>query len=319
MDYIVQIIRLVKRAEQEIQQTNVAQTKRLLQLILKFERKELLAIKKETGSTELYLECKQLQVLAQEALLDVEKGSFEKVLVLLERIKALESHELLQKVKTYHRLKKELDKRDVHIDRIGDALGHGVDPLIKPLVATLSYFGFKTEQSCQGHADHGNPYPWVRIKESSQLKKLVSVIRSYNEQNVINWYFERLVGSSSFMSTVGITKKDRSEFSKHEIDYVGQICKHLVGENGFALEIGTQDVWAVVLFPHQGKIHHDDIRKVFPLVKKALHRKGFSFHLTMPSQSGERDSLNLFPKGVSLEAMQQDIIHLADFITQHFK
>lgn len=47
------------------------------------------------------------------------------------------------------------------VDSWIDALGKPIDPLIKETVIVLNLLGFKTSQSCEGHMDWGNSYPWV--------------------------------------------------------------------------------------------------------------------------------------------------------------
>lgn len=59
-----------------------------------------------------------------------------------------------QKIENWQTLEKE-------VDTWTDALGMPIDPKIKDIVIVLNLLGFKTEQSCQGHIDHGRAYPWV--------------------------------------------------------------------------------------------------------------------------------------------------------------
>lgn len=52
--------------------------------------------------------------------------------------------------------------------RIGeftDKLGREMDPGIIEAVVTLNLAGFTTVQSCEGHLDHGTPYPWVNLAD----------------------------------------------------------------------------------------------------------------------------------------------------------
>lgn len=53
------------------------------------------------------------------------------------------------------------DTMKAEFDSWTDGLGLGIDPLMKDTVTVLNLLGFKTNASCQGHKDHGLPYPWV--------------------------------------------------------------------------------------------------------------------------------------------------------------
>ncbi len=45
----------------------------------------------------------------------------------------------------------------------GDRLGMGIDEGILLVVVGLWAHGIQTTGSCEGHADHGETYPWIRI------------------------------------------------------------------------------------------------------------------------------------------------------------
>lgn len=47
--------------------------------------------------------------------------------------------------------------------QITDHLGLGIDPGIFKTVVVLNALGFHTQQSCEGHLDHGKPAPWITI------------------------------------------------------------------------------------------------------------------------------------------------------------
>lgn len=49
------------------------------------------------------------------------------------------------------------------VSRLTDKLGRGLDPGIRDTVIALNALGIHTAQSCEGHLDHGRPYPWVTI------------------------------------------------------------------------------------------------------------------------------------------------------------
>ncbi len=52
---------------------------------------------------------------------------------------------------------------EAEVERTADRLGYPIDPGIKGLVVMLKAFGLSTTASCEGHLDHGSPYPWVDV------------------------------------------------------------------------------------------------------------------------------------------------------------
>ena len=46
----------------------------------------------------------------------------------------------------------------------GDRLGMGIDSNILPVIAGLWAHGINTTGSCEGHLDHGEAYPWIRVE-----------------------------------------------------------------------------------------------------------------------------------------------------------
>jgi hypothetical protein len=51
----------------------------------------------------------------------------------------------------------------MQVDALADKLGEPVDIGIRVMVAALHMHGIATYASCEGHLDHGFPYPWVDI------------------------------------------------------------------------------------------------------------------------------------------------------------
>lgn len=47
------------------------------------------------------------------------------------------------------------------MSQITDQLGMGIDPGIFESVVVFNALGFHTQQSCEGHLDHGKPAPWI--------------------------------------------------------------------------------------------------------------------------------------------------------------
>ncbi len=51
-----------------------------------------------------------------------------------------------------------------------DKLGTPIDPGIFETVVALNLVGLHTFQSCEGHLDHGSPYPWVTITDEERSR-----------------------------------------------------------------------------------------------------------------------------------------------------
>ncbi len=56
----------------------------------------------------------------------------------------------------------------VRVSQFQDNLGGEVDEGIFETVVMLNLAGFTTHQSCEGHLDHGLPYPWVTVIDVEQ-------------------------------------------------------------------------------------------------------------------------------------------------------
>lgn len=58
---------------------------------------------------------------------------------------------------------RDLEEIRKEVEAIRDSKGEPVDEKIKDLVTGLRRWGIGTESSCEGHLDHGLPYPWIDI------------------------------------------------------------------------------------------------------------------------------------------------------------
>lgn len=88
------------------------------------------------------------------------------------------------------------------VDETTDTLGRPVDEKIKPLVLAFLSSEIMTVGSCEGHLDHGLPYPWVDFQSASnnRVRGLVSryngvcgeglgwSIKTWDEGNLIRIY-----------------------------------------------------------------------------------------------------------------------------------
>ena len=71
-------------------------------------------------------------------------------------------------------------KSAAKVDQITDNLGEPVDGHIKPLVIGLMMRGIETCFSCEGHLDHGDPYPWVHVTVGKNILLLMTLVARQN-------------------------------------------------------------------------------------------------------------------------------------------
>lgn len=82
---------------------------------------------------------------------------------------------------------KSLAAIEEEVNNLADDLDEPVDEKIKRIVVALRYSGFNTTGSCEGHLDHGFPYPWVEIRyddkkfSRSERKRLKKLLKTFHE------------------------------------------------------------------------------------------------------------------------------------------
>ncbi|MBA2284250.1 MAG: hypothetical protein H0W02_02080 [Ktedonobacteraceae bacterium] len=57
------------------------------------------------------------------------------------------------------------------VKQFADRLGAPVDEGISETVVVLNLLGFRTYQSCEGHLDHGCPYPWADVIDAERFSR----------------------------------------------------------------------------------------------------------------------------------------------------
>ena len=67
------------------------------------------------------------------------------------------------------------------LDATIDAFGQPIDQGIRSTVLYLQALGITTSQSCEGHRDHGRPWPWIRIEATGE-----PMFRFQNELEIYN-------------------------------------------------------------------------------------------------------------------------------------
>lgn len=76
-------------------------------------------------------------------------------------------------VDTPHRQQTEEERyqeMSAYISNLTDKLGMPIDSGIFETVVVLNLLGLQTFQSCEGHMDHGCPYPWVMVIDNERSR-----------------------------------------------------------------------------------------------------------------------------------------------------
>jgi hypothetical protein len=88
--------------------------------------------------------------------------------------------------KTHPTKQEQWDAMAADVDRWIDPTGCTVDDEIKEIVIALNLSGIKTTASCEGHLDHGEPFPWVDIAIDMREAEKIEQEMSYNEEQIKN-------------------------------------------------------------------------------------------------------------------------------------
>jgi hypothetical protein len=78
----------------------------------------------------------------------------------------------------YESKKQRWDEMAREVDTWTDGLGMPIDEKIRDTIIVLNLLGLKTQQSCEGHLDHGRFYPWISFDmEDAELELLINQAR----------------------------------------------------------------------------------------------------------------------------------------------
>ncbi len=93
----------------------------------------------------------------------------------------------MEKLPTQEKSEKEKHWQKIiaKVETITDKLGKPIDEGIKESIIALTVFDINTDQSCEGHLDHGLPSPWISFdaKENEELwKKLKEVTKKEDKE-----------------------------------------------------------------------------------------------------------------------------------------
>ena len=309
LDLIVRIIACAQKAEDSIRILRRRRARKLLILIQHLDAQQLAIIQRETGSGDLVVRCREITKLTQEALQELEDfNTLSKATELIEKIKQIEEHEILRKVKRYLEIKEFARKNGTGVDRITDGVGKKMDPLIKPLVVILTYFGFKTEQSCGGHSDHGTSYPWVSFNLNTHFEKLSTSVQKYNQRSSVKWSF--WVGSAS--SSIIVFRKDGKLLITSDLEFLNSISSASTPELSYDLNIIKQE-FAIFLTP-KFDLSREYMEQVYAHLVKRLERSVYIAQFRGSDPSG---STHLRAEGNDLTAMQSNIDLLVHYLIEN--
>lgn len=73
------------------------------------------------------------------------------------------------------------------VDTWTDALGMPIDENIKELVVALNIYEVPTYQSCEGHLDHGSPFPWIHFNfEIPEFEIMQEKMKAFSQQENVS-------------------------------------------------------------------------------------------------------------------------------------
>jgi len=103
-------------------------------------------------------------------------------------------------------------RTEVH--RLIDGKGLKIDPSIKDLVIGLRRWGVRTDASCEGHENWGEPLPWVDfpLTDAGRVGKLLTYWFA-TRQNKPDWVFVPY-GSGRWLRMEPYNKKDLKTMQK---------------------------------------------------------------------------------------------------------
>jgi hypothetical protein len=85
--------------------------------------------------------------------------------------------------------------------RVTDKLGTPIDDGIFDTVVALNILGFVTSMSCEGHLDHGLPYPWVDV--TNKKDDLFLHLSKFYERRVVGFDSIITIDASGRISSQG--------------------------------------------------------------------------------------------------------------------
>lgn len=147
---------------------------------------------------------------------------------------------------------KRWDNMVKEVDALEDRLGEPIDESIKETVVAFRLYDFPTNQSCEGHDDHGVPYPWVLVqseppqgweedielqqqwlkKNKSHAERMQKLLRDfYADREVEDKLKLRLVAQGVFgafrLQSVEFDEEGRKEYLQLRKEEMSQFTQYL--------------------------------------------------------------------------------------------
>jgi hypothetical protein len=139
LNLISQLIYLSKNAKKQVEDGKYSSAKRIFKTIKSIEEQELVLIKEESDSEDFYQECLSIYEYTKKAFEVLSNFKVREAIGILDRIIALENHQLGELTNSGEGLQKEI------LDTI--------DPYIRELINEINRLSFvkQTHYSCSGH------------------------------------------------------------------------------------------------------------------------------------------------------------------------
>ncbi len=123
----------------------------------------------------------------------------------------------------------------------------GIEPKIRPVVIALVAHGFPTQNSCEGHIDGFNLYPWVRMepitpKGATRVRMLEHVKRIRYECDQLNElagdFWHHAPRPSPDREIVASLEWDPQRQSDEDLveEYLAESAEHFIAMPGYWLE-----------------------------------------------------------------------------------
>ena len=217
LNIIGQIIHLSKIAKRQVKKGKYSSVKRIFEIMLKIEKKELKFFRDELGSEEFYEECVSIYEETKKDFKGLSRFNPDKVLKLLDRIIFLETYEFKNIVKAKLGIQKNILST--------------VDPYIRELVNEINKLSFvkKTHFSCSGHFPYpSQPYIEIEYDWESRTKHNIK----YFHNQMIG-----IVSEAVFRKPIS-GKKGINFFERVYRDIIG--IRRIIYYLGFHIEIPTK-------------------------------------------------------------------------------
>lgn len=119
-----------------------------------------------------------------------------------------------------------------HVASLTDTLGCGIDAGIFDTVVYLNLLNVTTRQSCEGHLDHGTPYPWITVidqeTEDMYNRGWIEVCELEDRAKVAGTLeaYDHYLASDVQLRLLVAQCEQKSTFYRHLIDLLDTFYQH---------------------------------------------------------------------------------------------